>query len=247
MWTIATNYVVHLAAETHVDSSIQDPEKFIRTNVIGTLKMLERMRDFEIDKFLYFSTDEVFGPADVFPAIEWTRYNSSSPYSASKAAGEELSLAWANTYGLPVVISHCANVIGAGQHEEKFIPKLIGKISRGEEVEIHASEDGKIGSRMYVHTEDVCKAIHLMLERGAIREKYNITGMEISNLHMAQMVAQSMRKPLNYRLTYPFKERPGWDFAYRIGGSKLHDLGWRQGPILTGPHGIPEVVRSYLK
>jgi dTDP-glucose 4,6-dehydratase len=224
------DYVVHLAAETHVDSSIKDPDAFVRANILGTQAMLDWARhNKELKKFLYFSTDEVFGPANGEPATEWSRYNSSSPYSATKAAGEELALAWANTYSVPVVISHCANVVGAEQHPEKFIPKLIGKLSRGEEIEIHSSDDDDTpGSRMYIHVLDVCQAIHVMLEKGEFRQKYNIPGIEIDNLEMAKMVAESLgMKSLRWRSVYPYKERPGWDFAYRIAGTKLQELGWK--------------------
>lgn len=222
------DYIVHMAAETHVDRSIVDSTDFISTNIGGTWHMLEVARRCEgLKKFLYFSTDEVFGPAMGPPFWEWDRYSSSNPYSATKAAGEELALAWANTYGLPVVISHCANAFGEDQHEEKFIPMLVRKILKDEIVPIHVDESGLSGSRMYVHTNDIARAIHVMLERGMIRQKYNIPGVSVSNHTMAYLVANTLERTLKKEEITPFKDRPGWDFSYSIRGINLEHLGWK--------------------
>ena len=225
------DYIVHLAAETHVDRSIVNARQFVLSNVVGTHNMLEYARSvmkvYPLKKFLYFSTDEVFGPTAPKACFdEWWHYNSSNPYAATKAAGEELALAWANTYKMPVVISHCCNVFGERQHEEKFIPKLVKAIRGGHMISIHANQQGTSGSRMYVYAGDVARAIHLMIEYGEDREKYNIPGREISNEDMAVLVSCALGKEVISQKVYPYADRPGWDFSYRIGGDNLRELGW---------------------
>jgi dTDP-glucose 4,6-dehydratase len=221
-----TDYIVHMAAEVHVDKSIADPEKFIHSNVMGTFQMLQLAREVRA-KFLYFSTDEVFGPAlNEKPHTEWDRYNSSNPYAATKAAGEELTLAWANTYSVPAVITHCTNVFGERQNPEAFIPATIGKILNGETVRIHTNARKESGSRFYVHARDVARAVQFLLEADVeLRDKYNITGPEeISNLNLAKKIAYILDKPLDSVLVDA--DRPGCDFRYRLDGQKLRKLGW---------------------
>jgi len=237
-------YIVHLAAETHVDRSILDPWPFIQSNIIGTYRMLEYARQQRtLKKFLYFSTDEVFGPAEEQPFSEWSRYNSSNPYSATKAAGEELALAWGNTHRLPVVISHCSNIFGEGQHEEKYIPKLVKSILGDKTVTIHADQNGDSGSRMYVYAGDVAQAIYLILKRGEIRQKYNIPGFEVSNEEMAYRVADILEKKVMCEKAYPFADRPGWDFRYSIVSKSLFELGWQPTPNFTDL--LRQVVEHY--
>jgi dTDP-glucose 4,6-dehydratase len=128
-------YFIHMAAESHVDNSIDDPVPFIRSNVLGTHYALEAARSLQVEKFIYFSTDEVFGPAPKGVAYkEWDRYRSSNPYAATKAGGEELAIAYENTYGIPVIVTHTMNIFGERQHPEKFIPLAIRKILSGEEL-----------------------------------------------------------------------------------------------------------------
>jgi dTDP-glucose 4,6-dehydratase len=239
------DYVIHLAAETHVDRSIENPAPFLVANIMGTYCLLEwAKQQKQIQKFLHFSTDEVYGPANGEAFTEWSRHNPTNPYSATKSAGESLALAWANTYEVPVIVSHCANVFGEMQNAEKYIPKLIGQIQRGETVQIHAREDGVCGSRMYVHASDVARAIVMLLDRGAIEEKYNIPGQEVSNLVMAQKVAGILGKPLIAQTVYPYKERQGWDFSYKITGHKLQELGWE--PSENFDALLRQTVESYL-
>lgn len=245
-YVVEPDYVVHLAAETHVDRSILNPFPFLISNLIGTYALLQQAKRWKsLKKFLYFSTDEVFGPAVTHPFHEWARYNSSNPYAATKAAGEELALAWANTYNLPVVVSHCCNIFGERQHEEKFIPKLVRQINAGETVTIHTRPDGTSGSRMYVYAGDVARAIHLMLEHGRVRSKYNIPGRQIENGEMAVLVANIMDKPLTMKEEYPYASRPGWDFSYRISGVFLQELGWEPSPNLLSD--LRKTVESYAK
>ena len=137
------DYILHLGAETHVDNSISDPKSFVYANVVGTFNMLEFARQCEdLKAFVYFSTDEVFGPAPKGVEYkEWDRYNSTNPYSATKAGGEELVLSYMNTYGVKGFITHCMNIFGERQHPEKFIPLCIRKIEKGEKVYIHGTAD----------------------------------------------------------------------------------------------------------
>jgi dTDP-glucose 4,6-dehydratase len=225
------DYIVHLAAETHVDNSIADPWPFVRANVIGTFHMLELARRIpSLERFVYFSTDEVFGPAPSGVAYkEWDRYNSTNPYSASKAGGEELCLAWANTYKLPVIITHTMNAFGERQHPEKFIPKVVRKVLAGEPVTIHADQTRTIsGSRFWIHCRNIASAMLFLLERGESREKYNIVGeREVSNLELAQKIAAVLGKPLNYEMVDFHSSRPGHDLRYALDGARMTELGWR--------------------
>lgn len=226
--------IVHMAAETHVDNSIENPELFVRTNVLGTMNMLEFARKCKfLKKFIYFSTDEVFGPAPIETVPvgykEWDRYNSTNPYSASKAGGEELCLAWANCYKVPIVITHTMNVFGERQHPEKFIPKVIKKILAGETVTIHCDPTKTIpGSRYWIHARNVAAAIMFLIEHGEFREKYNIVGeKEVNVLEMAQFIAKVLGKELKYEMCDFHSQRPGHDLRYGLDGSKLFEMGHR--------------------
>lgn len=225
------DYILHLAAETHVDNSITDPGRFVMTNVVGTYNMLEFARKQKnLKAFLYFSTDEVFGPAPGDTLYkEWDRYNSGNPYSATKAGGEELTLAYGNTYKLPVMITHTMNVFGAMQHPEKFVPMTVAKVLKGEKVIIHANADKtKAGSRFYIHADNVAKAVWFVLNKGKLQDKYNIVGeQEVDNLQLAQRIAEILGKPLNYELVDFHSSRPGHDLRYGLDGSKLAEMGWK--------------------
>ena len=223
-------HIVHMAAETHVDNSIRDPSSFVVSNVLGTAHILDYARTLSgLERVLYFSTDEVFGPAP--PEVEfreWDCYNSSNPYAATKAGGEELALAYANTYKLPVLISHCMNVFGERQHTEKFIPLVIRKILLNETVTIHADANKtKSGSRRWIHARNVANAVQFILERGKVRDKYNITGeREADNLYIAKFIASVIGKPLLYEMTDYHSARPGHDLRYAMSGQKMKDMGW---------------------
>jgi dTDP-glucose 4,6-dehydratase len=227
----AVDYIVHMGAETHVDRSIEDPEPFVYTNVVGTMHMLNfaRFLKGKLKKFVYFSTDEVFGPAPVGKAYkEWDRYNSTNPYSATKAGGEELCLAYANTYGIPLIITHTMNVFGERQHPEKFIPSTISKVMKGESVIIHSDSTKTIsGSRFYIHARNVASAIMFLLDKGENREKYNVVGeQEVTNLALAQKIADILGKPLKYEMQDFHSSRPGHDLRYALDGEKMKSIGW---------------------
>ncbi len=237
------NTILHLAAGSHVDRSIEFPLEFVMDNVVGTANILEYARyihnkNSQFEKFIYFSTDEVFGPApDGVNYKENDRYNSTNPYSATKAAGEELAVAYENTYNLPVIITHTMNVFGERQHPEKFIPMCIKKIRDGETVTIHSDKSKKIpGSRHYIHAEDVSEAILFLLNKdirpesnwgGAKCPKFNIVGAEeLTNLELAEMIANSQNKKLNYEMVDFHSSRPGHDLRYSLSGEKMKAMGW---------------------
>jgi len=224
------DYIIHLGAETHVDNSISDPSPFVYSNVIGTMRMLDfaRIQD-NLRHFIYFSTDEVFGPAPKGVAFkEWDRYNSTNPYSASKAGGEELCLAYANTYKIPLAVTHTMNAFGERQHPEKFIPSVIKKVLTGEIVVIHSDPTRtKAGSRFYIHCRNIASALTFLLDKAGDRDKYNIVGeKEVDNLAMAQFIAKVIGKPLNYEMIDFHSSRPGHDLRYALDGQKMFDLGW---------------------
>jgi dTDP-glucose 4,6-dehydratase len=239
--------ILHMAASTHVDRSITDPVSFVYDNVIGTAHLLEYARQVEPKKLLYFSTDEVFGPAPEGTAYgEWDRYNSGNPYSATKAGAEELCLAWHNTYKLPVLITHCMNVFGERQSPEKFVPMLTAKIRDGEQVTIHADRTRtKPGSRFYIHARNVADAVLFVLSKGKDGEKYNIVGeREVDNLSLAKQIAELQGKRLRYEMVDFHSSRPGHDLRYALDGSRLAAMGWK--PPVTFEKGLERVVKWTL-
>ncbi|MCC7405222.1 MAG: GDP-mannose 4,6-dehydratase [Bdellovibrionales bacterium] len=242
------DYIFHLGAETHVDRSIDHPQDFVMANVVGTMHLLNFARQVKgLKRLFYFSTDEVFGPAPKGVNYrEWDRYNSGNPYAATKAGGEELCLAYSNTYKLPVTITHCMNIFGERQHPEKFIPKIIRAVQAGEKIYIHSDPTRSIpGSRFWIHARNVAAAILFLVEHGASSEKYNIVGeREVNNLEIAQFVAQTVGKPLNYELVDFHSSRPGHDLRYALDGSRMHAMGWRL--PLTFEQSLERVVRWTL-
>lgn len=223
--------ILHVAASSHVDRSIQDPLSFVMDNVVGTCNILNYARHIDsLEQFVYFSTDEVFGVADSTTDFkEWDRYKSGNPYSASKAGGEELCLAFHNTYKLPIKITHCMNIFGERQHPEKYIPLCIRKILKGEKVTIHANKSlTQAGSRFYIHAYNVASAVNFIIKNGENGEKYNIVGeREIDNLQLAQKIANILNLPLNYELADFHSSRPGHDLRYSLDGSKMRNMGWQ--------------------
>lgn len=252
------NYILHIAAASHVDRSITDPLSFVMDNVVGTCNILNYARKCSnLERFVNFSTDEVFGPAPLGIAYdERARYNSTNPYSASKAGAEELAVAYHNTYGLPVYICHTVNVFGQRQHPEKYIPKCIKQILNQEEIQVHSDPaTNSPGSRHYIHVEDVADALLFILnlkddnfERdygGAKCPKFNITGFdEVDNLSVAKTIAKSMNMEFKYKLIDFNKVRPGLDFRYSLSGDYLKKLGWT--PKYSFIERIDEVVKWTL-
>jgi dTDP-glucose 4,6-dehydratase len=237
--------IAHLAAGSHVDRSIERPMEFVMDNVVGTCNVLEMARKQDnLERFLYFSTDEVFGPApEGVKYDEYDRYNCTNPYSASKAGGEELAVAFQNTYNMPIYITHTMNVFGQRQHPEKFIPLCIRKARDGEVVTIHSDATKTIpGSRHYIHAEDVADATLFLLENkytldisnntGIKCPKFNICGAtELNNLELAQMIADAQGKELKYEFMDFHSSRPGHDLRYALSGQRLANMGWTPQPV----------------
>ena len=233
------DYILHLAAGSHVDRSIDYPMEFVMDNVVGTCNILDFARTQDnLERFVYFSTDEVFGPApNGIKYKENDRYNSTNPYSATKAGGEELAVAYENTYGLPVDITHTMNVFGERQHPEKYIPMTIRKVRDGETVTVDSDKTRTIpGSRHYIHAEDVSSAILFLLNYEGKFErtwgdakcpKFNIVGAEeLNNLELAKIIAEAQGRELNYELIDFHSSRPGHDLRYALDGDKMKELGW---------------------
>jgi len=239
--------IAHLAAGSHVDRSIDYPMEFVLDNVVGTANLMDYARQLDsLDLFAYFSTDEVFGPApEGVKYKENDRYNSTNPYSATKAGAEELVVAYENTYKLPAIITHTMNVFGERQHPEKYIPLCIKRVRDNEKISIHSNpEKTKAGSRHYIHAKDVADALLFLYKQdlsklendygGAKCQKFNIVGAtEMDNLQLAQYIADVQGKPLNYEMVDFHSSRPGHDLRYALDGTKMKDMGWEPEPVYT--------------
>lgn len=226
--TGSVDVILHIGAESHVDRSIADPLPFIAANVLGTHHMLEFARQSGA-RFAYFSTDEVFGPApEGVRYAEEDRHAPGNPYAATKAGGEMLVMAYANTYRLPCMLTRCMNVFGERQHPEKFIPLVIRRVLRGERVMIHADASRtRAGSRYYIHGRNVADAYLHLLEHGGWGQTWHIVGeQEVDNLELARMIAEMVGKPLDFELVDFHGSRPGHDLRYALDGSKLERAGW---------------------
>jgi dTDP-glucose 4,6-dehydratase len=242
------DWIVHLAAGTHVDRSITNPLEFVYDNVVGTCNLLDFARRQSLKGFLQFSTDEVFGPAPVGTSFkEWDRYNSGNPYAATKAGAEELALSYHNTYGVPVMVTHTMNVIGPAQHPEKMVPMCIRKVRDGEVVTIHSDRTKTVpGSRFYIGAESVADAVCFLMAHRLAGEKFNIVGeREIDNLSLATLISGYVGRPLHYELTDFHSSRPGHDIRYALDGEKMRKLGWE--PPDTIEETLKKTVDWYLR
>ena len=237
--------IVHFAAESHNDNSIANPEPFIRTNVEGTMRLLEAARQHDV-RFHHISTDEVYGDLaldDPARFTEDTPYRPSSPYSASKASSDHLVRAWVRTYGLRATISNCSNNYGPYQHVEKFIPRQITSIMEGARPKLYGTGENV---RDWIHTEDHSRAVWAILTRGRIGETYLIgADGEMSNIAVLRMILQLMGQPED---AFDWvRDRPGHDRRYAIDASKLRaELGWS--PMHTDfASGLRNVIDWYAE
>lgn len=253
------NYILNIASESHVDRSITHPRDFIENNVALMLTMLEYARSIygeysdgsaaPLEKFIQISTDEVYGPApEGHDHKEGEPHKPSNPYSASKAAQENLCFAYWRTYNLPIIITNTMNIIGEMQDPEKYIPMTIKKVLNGETVTVHANADGtQIGSRYYLHARNQADALLFILNNVEPKvyghtligdsdrdvttvsepETFNIVGeLETDNLRLAQLVAEYTGKELKHELLDFHSSRPGHDLRYALDGNKLRNAGW---------------------
>lgn len=250
------DYILHLAAGSHVDRSIDCPMEFVQDNVVGTCNLLDYARTVKnLKRFVYFSTDEIFGPAPGNVKYdEYDRYNSTNPYSATKAGGEELAVAYHNTFKLPIYITHTMNVFGERQHPEKYIPLCIRRVINGEKIVIHSDPSKtKAGSRHYIHAKDVADGLLFLLHKdvtvsesnGVTCPKFNLVGVEeVDNLELAKMIASKLNKPLNYEMSDFHSARPGHDLRYALSGYRMKTLGWE--PKVKLSEHIENVIKWYL-
>lgn len=219
--------IVHFAAESHVDRSIYDPATFIKSNVLGTQILLDQSLKLGVKRFHHISTDEVFGSLNLHEDTHFsenTRYDPRSPYSASKAGSDHLVRAYFHTYGLPVTISNCSNNYGPLQFPEKMIPLVITNALEGKNVPVYG--DG-LHVRDWLHVEDHCRAIDLILEKGVVGETYCVGGLtkDISNIEVVKKILQLLGKSESF-ISYA-SERPGHDRRYSVNWSKIQkELGW---------------------
>ncbi len=239
------DYVVNFAAESHVDRSIEAPEVFLRTNVMGTQVLLDACRKYGVKRYHQVSTDEVYGDlpldrTDLF-FTEQTPIHTSSPYSASKAAADLLVLAYHRTFGLPVTLSRCSNNYGPYHFPEKLIPLMISRALADESLPVYGKGENV---RDWLYVEDHCAAIDLILRNGKDGEVYNIGGHnERTNLEVVKTILRELGKPESL-ITY-VKDRPGHDMRYAIDPSKIHrELGWL--PQTNFDDGIKKTIDWYL-
>lgn len=237
--------VVNFAAESHVDRSIEDPEIFLRTNILGVQILLDACRKYGVKRFHQVSTDEVYGdlPLDRPDLLfrEDTPIHTSSPYSASKAAADLLVLAYHRTFGLPVTISRCSNNYGPYHFPEKLIPLVISRALADEPIPVYG-EGANVRDWLYVN--DHCTAIDLILRTGRDGEIYNIGGHnEVSNLEVVKTILRALNKPES--LIHFVKDRPGHDLRYAMDPTKIEtELGWQ--PEYRFETGIQKTIDWYL-
>jgi len=234
--------VVNFAAETHVDRSISNPYAFIESNVLGVYTMLEVIRKVNPEvRLVHVSTDEVYGDIVEGHFTEEDRLMPSSPYSASKAAGDMLVLGWARTYNLDVCITRCTNNYGPYQFPEKLIPKTIIRATMGLKVPVYGTGQNV---RDWIYVEDHVRAIETVLLNGEAREIYNISaGEEKTNLEVVKTILKLMGK--SEEMIEFVEDRPGHDFRYSIDSSKIRSLEWR--PEHSFENGIRKTVEWYLE
>ena len=257
------DYIIHFAAESHVDNSIQSPDIFIKTNILGTYNLLNNSLKYYKDldskkkkvfRFLHISTDEVFGDLGETNQFfcEDTPYNPSSPYSASKASSDHLVKAWKRTYDLPILLTNCSNNYGPYQHKEKLIPTVIRKILTNSNIPIYGKGEN---IRDWLYVEDHIEAILTVLKYGKIGQSYNIGGNnQIKNIDLVKQIcslmdAKTKNKSKNLESSFSLikfvQDRAGHDVKYAINAEKIKtDLGWS--PNETFSTGIEKTIDWYL-
>ncbi|KON82889.1 spore coat protein [Rossellomorea marisflavi] len=237
------DYVVHFAAESHVDRSITDPGIFVQTNVLGTQVLLDASKEVNVKKFVHVSTDEVYGELEFDPSTfftEETPLQPNSPYSASKASSDLLVRAYNETYGLPINITRCSNNYGPYHFPEKLIPLTISRVLNEQRVPVYG--DGK-NIRDWLHVIDHCSAIDLVMHEGINGEVYNVGGHnERTNLEVVKTIIKELGK--SEELIEFVQDRLGHDKRYAIDPTKLETLGWT--PTYNFETGIAQTIQWYL-
>lgn len=235
------DYIINMASLSDVEASIQDPASFVRNNIDLTLNMLEYAREVKPEAFIQFSTDEVYGPSGKDQRHpEGSPHKPSNPYAASKAAQEDLAIAWWRTYGVPVIITNTMNNFGEYQQPSKYPVIIQRAVTNGEKLTVHGTPD-KVGTRYYIHSRNASDALLFILKLGAPYmhkagevdepDRYNVVGdQQVDNLSLALLIAKLMGKKLDYEFVDWHSTRPGHDLHYGLDGSKLKNLGW-QSPL----------------
>ena len=215
--------IIHFAAETHVDRSIQGQAEFLETNILGTYNLLEAAKNSNVERFIQIGTDEVYGSVESGSSKESDELKPRNPYSASKAAADRLAYSYYCTYDLPVIMTRASNNFGPKQFPEKIIPLFITNLLQGKKVPLYG--DGK-NVRDWLYVMDHCAGIDLILERGRLGEVYNIGGnCELKNIELTKMILKELDLPET--MIEFVKDRPGHDRRYSLDSSKLQALGWK--------------------
>lgn len=248
------DYVINLASRSDVQNSIDDPLPFIRNNTELMLNMLDFALKAKPEVFLHFSTDEVYGsaPKESGGHEEWSPILPSNPYSASKASQEAIAIAWWRSYGLPLIITNTMNNFGEMQAPSKFPAMIQNKIENGETINVHATKNGEIGTRYYIHSRNTADALLFILknvdpvihQHGEIDKpvRLNIVGdKQVDNLELVETIGRLMNKEPKYELAYFHDTNPGHDLHYGLNGDKLHTLGWRS------PMGFEESLKNTIE
>lgn len=257
------NFIINMASESAVERSTTDPTTCLHNNWHLAINMFEFARRCNgLELFVQISTDEIYGEAKENSAHkEWDVILPSNPYAASKAAQEAIAISYWRSYNLPVVITNTMNIIGERQDPEKFLPKIIQKVAKGEEMPIYGDSEDSIGSRIYLHAKNMASALVFLSKKSPTRyldlvkvaktgdsrpDRYNVCGdTELNNLELAKMVAEIMGKDLKYRLIPSESARPGYDRRYALDGEKLAKAGWK--PAMTFKESLELVVNWTLK
>jgi len=236
------DYIIHIAANTWVDGSLQNCLPYVQDNVVATATLLEYIKNHQKQaKVCIFSSDEVLGPADIGEYFdEECLLKPSNPYSATKAAQESLAYSFAHSFGLDIFIVRCMNVFGSGESKKKFIGKTIDAIKNGKKIILHGKNKEDVASRHWVHAQDVASAVDLLLDKAKTKEKYHISGEEMDVYTMASILFKEIKgreisdedvEFLDYH-----SARPGHDKRYSLSSKKLRALGWS--PKLTLKDGL---------
>jgi dTDP-glucose 4,6-dehydratase len=232
------DFIIHIAAESHVDRSIKDSMGFIETNVLGSRNVFEAARLVKIQNLVHVSTDEVYGSLSSSFATEDFPLKPNSPYAASKASSDLIARSYFKTYGLDIRITRCSNNYGPNQFPEKLVPLILSRIKQGQSLPLYGS--GK-NIREWIHVKDHCKAIHLVQTKGKAGEIYNIgTGLELSNLELVQMIIDlcgAKKSQINF-----IEDRLAHDFRYSLNSEKIRKMGFE--PDINLRRGLEDLIKS---
>ena len=247
------NGIFNLAAETHVDRSIDNPRNFIKSNILGVYNLLETLKKYSKKnkkkiRLVHVSTDEVYGDIEMGKkSKETSSYNPSSPYSATKASADLLIKSFVRTYKLPIIISNCCNNYGPYQFPEKFIPTIIINILNKKKIPVYGNGQNR---REWIHVSDFCTALELIFRKGKINNTYNVgSGKRVTNLYLIKKIENIFKKKfkigVNYKLIQYVADRPGHDKSYKIDSKKIRSqLNWQNKISLE--HGLEETISWFI-